>query len=246
MLQYYHTRRDGAAMNTSFTLFRLQTQDTLRMKMNTRLKEIDRITAADKEINRANECLAEAQQLDKSAESVLNNIISQVREKKLKRDLTQANLFSGKVRNPKELQDLQAETHALDRTIAKLEEDQLQAMMTHEKTTTTMHQAKSDLQKVLDRKASQNSLLLGEKHKIESEIPQVDAQRQALREQLDDPTFAIYRNLLKQKAGRAVAELNDDTCGACGVTVPPADIQAARSPNVIAYCQNCGRILYKS
>jgi predicted nucleic acid-binding Zn-ribbon protein len=55
----------------------------------------------------------------------------------------------------------------------------------------------------------------------------------------------IYRTLLKSKAGRAVAEVNDDTCGACGVTVPPADIQAAKSPNVIAYCKNCGRILYK-
>ena len=118
--------------------------------------------------------------------------------------------------------------------------------MTLEETTTALRQAEADLQKVMDRKASQSSLLIGEKHKIESEIPQVDAQRKALREQLDEPTFTVYRELLKNKAGRAVAEVNDDTCGACGVTVPPADIQAAKSPNVIAYCKNCGRILYKS
>jgi len=233
-------------MNISFTLFRLQTQDTLRMKMNARLKEIDRIIAADKEISQANVRLKETQAINKSAESVLKDLVAQVKEKKIKRELTQANLFSGKVRNPKELQDLQAETHALDRSIAKLEDEQLQAMMALEETTKHMNKAEGELQQVLDRKASQSSLLIGEKHKIESEIPQVDAQRKALREQLDDATFTIYRDLLKSKAGRAVAEVNDDTCGACGVTVPPADIQAAKSPNVIAYCKNCGRILHKS
>lgn len=232
-------------MNTSFTLFRLQAQDTLRMKMNTRLKEIDRIIAADKEVSRANASLVEAQKINKSAESVLKGLLEQVKEKKLKRELTQSNLFSGKIRNPKELQDLQAETQALDRTIAKLEDEQLQAMMSLEETTKAMRDAEKELQQVLDRKASQNSLLIGEKHKIETEIPQVDAQRISLREQLDEATFTVYRNLLKSKAGRAVAEVLDDTCGACGVTVPPADIQAAKSPNVIAYCKNCGRILYK-
>ena len=233
-------------MNTSFTLFRLQAQDTLRMKMNARLKEIDRIIAADKEISQANASLVEAQGINKSAESVLKGLVDQVKEKKLKRELTQANLFSGKVRNPKELQDLQAETQALDRTIAKLEDEQLQAMMALEETTKALHDAERQLQQVLDRKASQNSLLIGEKHKIEAEIPQVDAQRSSLREQLDEATFTVYRNLLKSKAGRAVAEVLDDTCGACGVTLPPADIQVAKSPNVVAYCKNCGRILHKS
>ncbi len=233
-------------MNTSFTLFRLQAQDTLRMKMNARLKEIDRIIAADKEVSQANEQVVAAQGLNKSAESVLKELVAQVKEKRMKRELTQANLFSGKVRNPKELQDLQAESHALDRTIAKLEDEQLQAMLALEETTAELQEAERALQQVLDRKASQSSLLIGEKRKIEFDIPQVDSQRQALKEQLDEPTFTIYRNLLKTKAGRAIAEVNDDTCGACGVTVPPADIQAAKSPNVIAYCKNCGRILYKS
>lgn len=232
-------------MNTSFNLFRLQTQDTLRMKMNTRLKEIERIIASDVDVIRAKERLSEAQSLNKSAEAVVNELANQVKEKKLKRELTQANLFSGKVRNPKELQDLQAESHALDRTIAKMEDEQLQAMLSLEETTEAVRLAEGELQTVLDRKASQNSLLIGEKHKIESEIPKVDAQRQALRKQLDEEVFTIYRNLLKSKSGRAVAEVKDDTCGACGVTVPPADIQAAKSPNIIVYCKNCGRILFK-
>ncbi len=118
--------------------------------------------------------------------------------------------------------------------------------MALEDTTKALHDAETELQKVLDSKASQNSLLIGEKHKIESEIPRVDAQRQTLIEQLDKEVFASYRALLKSKAGRAVAEVNDDTCSACGVTVPPADIQAAKSPNIISYCKNCGRMLFKS
>ncbi len=113
-------------MNTSFTLFRLKPRTHLRMKMNARLKEIDRIIAADEEVSQAKAKLVEAQGINQSAESVLKGLADQVKEKKLKRDLTQSNLFSGKVRNPKELQDLQAETQALARTIAKLEDEQLQ------------------------------------------------------------------------------------------------------------------------
>jgi len=216
------------------------------MKMNARLKEIDRVIAADKDVIQANEKLSEAQEANHSADSVLKDLLAQVKEKKLKRELTQNNLFSGKVRNPKELQDLQAETFALDRAIAKLEEDQLQAMMTAEETASAVDQARSDLQNVLDRKASENSRLMGEKHKIETEIPQVDAQRQALIVQLDEETFKVYRSLMKSKAGRAVAEINEDSCGACGVTITPAIIQAAKSATQIAYCKNCGRILFKS
>lgn len=233
-------------MNVSFTLFRLQAQDSLRMKMNARLKEIDRMIAEDKDVIRATERLSEARESDHSAESLLKDMAAQVQEKKLKRELTHSKLFSGKVRSPKELQDLQAETQALDRTIAKLEDEQLQAMLAHEETMEAVRQAEADLQRVRDQKASQNSLLLGEKHKIEAEIPKVDVQRQALREQLDPEVFSVYRALLKSKGGRAVADIHEDTCGACGVTLPPADIQAARSPNVIATCKNCGRILYKS
>jgi len=246
MLQYQQIASSGAAMNVSFTLFRLQAQDSLRMKMNARLKEIDRMIAEDEDVIRANERLTEARESDHSAESLLKDMAAQVQEKKLKRELTQSKLFSGKVRSPKELQDLQAETQALDRTIAKLEDEQLQAMLAHEETREAVRQAEADLQKVRDQKASQNSLLLGEKHKIEAEIPKVDAQRQALREQLDPEVFSVYRALLKSKGGRAVADVHEDTCSACGVTLPPADIQAARSPNVIATCKNCGRILYKS
>lgn len=233
-------------MNTSFTLFRLQTQDSLRMKMNARLKEIDRIIAADLEVIQAKAKFSEAQEIHKSRESSLNDLAAQAREKKLKRELTQSNLFSGKVRNPKELQDLQAETHALDRAIAKLEEEQLHAMMEVEESDALEENARKELQAVLDRKATENSRLMSEKNKIESEIPLVDAQRQVLIDQLDADTFRIYRNLMKSKAGRAVAEIHDDSCGACGVVITPADIQAAKSSSKMIYCKNCGRILYKS
>ena len=144
-------------MNVSFTLFRLQAQDSLRMKMNARLKEIDRMIAEDEDVIRANERLTEARESDHSAESLLKDMAAQVQEKKLKRELTHSKLFSGKVRSPKELQDLQAETQALDRTIAKLEDEQLQAMLAHEETMEAVRQAEANLQKVLDQKASQNS-----------------------------------------------------------------------------------------
>lgn len=233
-------------MNTSFTLFRLQTQDTLRIGMNTRLKEIDRIVAEDFEVVQAKDKLNDAKQSLQLAESMLKDLTNQTTEKRIKRELTQNSLFSGKVRSPKELQDLQAESHALDRVIASLEEQQLNALQQVDEAATIVKLAQDALQDVLDRKSSENARLMGEKHKIEADIPKVDAQRQALIDQLDAESFRIYRNLMKTKANRAVAEIKDDSCGTCGVIVTPADIQSAKLPTHLTFCKNCGRILYKS
>jgi len=88
--------------------------------------------------------------------------------------------------------------------------------------------------------------LLGEKHQQEQELAGLEAQRNALAQILPVEILAQYEGLLKTKAGKAVAAIVDESCEACGMTITPADMQAAHSPNLLVRCKTCGRILYKA
>lgn len=233
-------------MNETFNLYRLQILDTRRHEIKTRIAEIDAIMARDKAVKAAMDARDAAQASLKQAESVVKDIRDQAAQKKLKLELNQANLFGGKVRVPKELQDLQAESDALNRTIAKLEDEQFGAMVEVENQEAALMYAETQLQAAINAKASENSLLLGERGQLESELPRIEVQRSAVKTTLDDKAFEEYKTLYKNKARRAVAEVVDGCCGVCGVELTPAEKQMARSPSVVLKCHTCGRILYQA
>jgi uncharacterized protein involved in exopolysaccharide biosynthesis len=50
--------------------------------------------------------------------------------------------------------------------------------------------------------------------------------------------------LLAAVGGLALATVADESCEACGSSLTPAEIQAAKAPGRITLCPSCGRILY--
>ena len=150
-------------MNLPFSLYRLQTIDTQRQKITRRLTQIEAILNADEFVK------AKLQQKQLAAEelagkqSQTNKIAAETSEKRLKLELNQVQLFGGKVRNPKELQDLQAESEALKRTIQKLEDAHFQALMEQEDAQKKLAEAEQAHQSAVNAKATENSLLAGER-----------------------------------------------------------------------------------
>ncbi|MGV8050188.1 MAG: zinc ribbon domain-containing protein [Anaerolineaceae bacterium] len=233
-------------MNLSFSLFRLQSLDTQHLKITQRLASIEATLAADETVQAKLLAKNQAEETQKNFQSKLNDLNNQTATKKLKLELTQAQLFGGKIRNPKELQDLQAESEALRRVIVKLEDDQLESMIALESAQKDLETADGEYRRCIDQKTSENSLLMGEKKRLESELPQLTSQRQALVSTLPADVIAQYQALFKSKGGKAVAEIIEESCSACGVSISPGDIQAARSPATLVRCKTCGRFLYKS
>ena len=116
-------------MNLSFNLYRLQSIDTQYRKITRRLAQIEQILLADETVRAANEQKMLAEEAERKIHSEIKEIQARSQEKKIKLELHQKSLFGGKVRNPKELQDLQAESEVLRRNIQKLEDEQLDAML---------------------------------------------------------------------------------------------------------------------
>ncbi|MDD4578551.1 MAG: hypothetical protein PHS75_08390, partial [Anaerolineaceae bacterium] len=127
-----------------------------------------------------------------------------------------------------------------------MEDEQIQLMEVNDSCQEAKKEAEAELQKLLNAKATENSLLMGEREKLIKQLPKINAQRDALKSQLDAKLLEEYDALFKRKGGVAVAEVYDSSCKACGVELSPTDIQLAANPNMITKCKSCGRILYKS
>lgn len=233
-------------MNLTFSLYRLQTLDTQRQKIIKRLAQIEAILNADElvQARMQEKKQAEAELLQKLEQ--VSQIAADTAEKRLKLELNQVQLFGGKIRNPKELQDLQAESEALKRVLQKLEDAQFEALMAQEAAQKALAAAETDYQAAINQKASENSILAGERGTLTNEMNKLNSQREALTQTLPADIVTLYESLLKTKGGRAVAAIVDDGCEACGVELTPRDIQAVRSSNTLMRCKTCGRILYKA
>jgi hypothetical protein len=233
-------------MNLSFSLYRLQTIDTQRQKITQRIAQIEAELAADEAIQACLKVKEQAEKKLKQAQSKLRDVAQQVAAKRMKLELNQNQLFGGKIRNPKDLQDLQSEADFLGKSIQELEDQQIEAMLELEAAQQALEEAEQAYKDCLSNRATQGSLLLGEKHQLENDLAGLNAQRDALTKTLPADVLAHYESLLKTKAGKAVAAIIEESCEACGMTISPADMQAARSPNILAHCKTCGRILYKA
>jgi predicted nucleic acid-binding Zn-ribbon protein len=156
---------------------------------------------------------------------------------------TSESMYSGHVTNPKELQHLQNETVSLRRRQEALEEQQFTAMMAAE-TAETQHAASThQLQLAEAATAAENSALLQERERLETEIQRLLMGRDGMLSSILPADLEVYERLRISKKGRAVAKIDEGACGACGVAPSSSRLQDARQGHGLVLCGNCGRIL---
>jgi uncharacterized protein len=231
-------------MNDAFHLSLLQKIDTRLAQLDRHLAEIRNALAEDSQLQAA---ISNQESASKQAEVIRKQLLgceSQVESQRIKIEQSEASLYGGKIHNPKELQDVQAELASLKKQLSKLEDLQLDAMMALENAETDLSAANQSLQKVQADKTGQNAGLLGEKSRLEKEREKAVSEREAALSSVGQEILQTYNRLKQQKHGIAVAAVIEESCEACGASLTPADQQAARSPVKIVYCPSCGRILY--
>ncbi|MBU0510868.1 MAG: hypothetical protein KKD28_10715 [Chloroflexi bacterium] len=233
-------------MSRPRNLYNLQQIDSQLDQHRSRLRAIEITLADNTAIERAGKKVTNAQNaLDETRKS-LHNAERKVRDQRLKIEQTEAILYSGKVRNPKELQDMQNEAAALRRFLSVLEDRQLEAMLFVDEIKAPYNAALDTLTKMRAKSEQLQTKLIAERATIEKNIRQLETKRQAALSSIADEDIQVYKQLRKQRAGVAVAAVNDRACAACGATLAAALFQAARSPSKITHCDSCGRILYST
>lgn len=233
-------------MSRSTILYELQIIDRQLDQNHNRLGEIAAILADDAEIASAENQLKVANKLLEAVTKSLREAEKKVKDQRLKIKQTEAKLYGGKIRNPKELQDLQDEFEALKRFLSVLEDRQLECMLDVDDKNDQMVAAQDVLQKGLEKYQRLHKQLTLERFEIEEENQKFELKRISKTEFIPEDDLRIYYRLRKQRFGVAISMVNDRACSACGATLTAALAQSARSPSQITYCETCGRILCAS
>jgi len=231
-------------MSQPFKLYRLQQIDSQLDQARTRLREIE-ITLADDSALKKAQSKAQAVKAElETARKALHRAEESVRTQRVKIEQTDATLYGGKVRNPKELQDLQNEAEALRRYLSVLEDRQLEAMIHDEDKQAVFSEASTSLSLVQAKRNSEIDAMNLEHEACMQEIDRLESERSAAAEAIPEEDIKLYETLRKQRRGVAVARLVDKTCSACGSTLSAAQLHGAKLLTQIIRCDSCSRILY--
>jgi len=213
-------------------------------KVQARLDVIRETLENDLELRTAMNNVASSESAHKSASSLVKESEAEVERQRIKLEQTEASLYSGQVKNPKELQDLQMDVASLKKYLVTLEERQLEAMVHAEETEKKLSDANNKLQQVQSKLKDQNIDLTNESDILHKDLERLESERKAVVGELTESTLNIYEKLRQQNRGIAVAAMMDNSCSACGTTLTQSQHQSARSSDQLFNCPTCGRIIY--
>ena len=150
-------------MSQPFKLYRLQQTDTQIDQLKNRLDQIEieiqddvALRNAEKNAERTEKELQESRRLFRIADDNLQKQKSKIKS-------TESRLYSGNVKNPKELQDLENESVSLKRFLSVLEDRYLEALLHEEELAAKDTSAGNELITERENYSNKLSMLEGER-----------------------------------------------------------------------------------
>ncbi len=230
-------------MSSVTDLWALQTTDLALDGVKQRLAELEKQLGDDAELQAARAAAAEAdaelerhraaqRELDRQIKDLSNHIRAAERE-----------MMSGRVRNPRELEGMEANVAALQRRRSALEDEALAAMLEIE-----LWQPEAEARQA--QRAAAEAARAARQDAIKREAAQKIAEYKALAARRGQQWEAIapadrelYKNLRSRKGGRALAQVHSSACQACGLMLPTGVVQAVHNGRDNVLCPGCGRLL---
>ncbi len=151
-------------------------------------------------------------------------------------------LYSGTVKNPKELMGLEKEAEILRSRIRQAEEELLEVMAEIEGIRCKINASQKLLQKLEAEWQAEHKILTEQQAEAEAQLAGLEQKRNAIVSQIDPQSLEVYQNLRLRK-GQAVVKVEQGKCQGCHITLPVSEWHKVRSGN-LAHCSNCGRILF--
>jgi uncharacterized protein len=230
-------------MNQAEALYHLQQIDLQILRTRKRLDEITALLGD-------NQVVLAAQNTRAAAEKKLSPIRTQLRNLELeaqstiqKAGATEERLYSGSVKNPKEMQEMQVEIDSLKRRHQELEDRTLEMMVSLEEAETTFQDAQTALDQVEAEWRAQNKALVDEQERLQTQIQDAQAKRKTALTNVKPESLKTYDTMKGKKANQPVALLQGRSCAACGIEQTLAIETEVRRGQSLATCLNCGRIL---
>jgi len=229
-------------MSVSKQLYQLQEVD-LELESNEQaLKQITSQRGESEAVARARNKLALEHQRLEELKRQQHSVEWEIDDLTTKLATTEEELYSGRVRNPKELTNLQHEIDGLKARRDQLEDKALEIMDQVEFATKGVATIDSELKEMEGEWQSQQQELSTNLEQLKSLLSNLKHKRQLLTAEIDPQAIEVYHELKKQK-GTAVAKVEQGICQGCRISLPITELQRARSGSLVR-CSSCGRILF--
>jgi predicted nucleic acid-binding Zn-ribbon protein len=230
-------------MSRAAALLQLQGIDLELDAAQARMRVIEAALGEDPAVRQAQRDLVEAEAQLQAAHVAARNL--ELENQTLAEKLAEVDgrMYSGAVTNPKELQDLQNESTSLQKRRSALEERQFDALLAAESAEVRQAETRHKLERAEASSAEAHGNLREEREKLRGSAARVQTNREAALTGIPPDDLALYTRLRQNKKGRAVSQLDEGACTACGVAPSSSRIQDARQGAQLVLCGNCGRIL---
>ncbi len=230
-------------MNLVSLLWHLQTTDNELDDKTKRAHQVDHALANDPN-------LVATRAADDDAQKRLSALRAQMRDRELEAKTLDAKikgieerLYSGRVTNPKELDSVEKDLQMHKRQRSTLDDKLLELMDAVDHAQEFADEKAGAFKHADGTRARDLKQLARERDALAARLTELNAEREQTRTALNADALRTYDQLRKTKAGRAVAQIKRDACGACGVGTPTGLVHRAREGNEIVLCSGCGRIL---
>lgn len=152
-------------------------------------------------------------------------------------------LYSGKVKDPREQVALQKNIESLKRHLETLEEAELEAILEQEQAESDLDDAEAKLAEEQEAWAETEANLIAERQTLIAHAKHLKGERNAAVTGLDPTLLKRYESLRQKHGGVTVAPLQGSSCGGCGAALPTGLRQQVYGDEIIT-CPVCGRMLY--
>jgi hypothetical protein len=229
-------------MDPAVELDRLQQLENEEQDVRNRLKRIEKALGETPALRRARREVEKTAKAVRQLNTKQKDLELQTETLKGKISSSEQKLYSGSIRNPKELSDRQAEVASLKRRLEETEEELLETMIAREEAEAAEETAREKLAQVEAEWEADQGGMVDERRKLRQRLESLEAAEAELVDQIPGDALQIYRDLRRTKGKRAVVPVQGRTCTGCWTESPAALLKRSR-PDELVFCDNCGRLL---
>ncbi len=225
-------------------LYRLQQVDTSLAQTEERLRTLDAGAALEARLQEGEAAAAGAQQDLAARQSRLRDLDLELQSTLAKRKHFEDEMYSGRVRNPKELASLQDEVSSLDRHRGQLED----AILTLMEETEILQASAATLATVASQARDEYALHEAEYAALHAtltgSLETLQAERERVAAVVDEDLLHRYNRIRERMGPVAVAAVRNGVCEGCHVAIPEGRVRRLQEEeDLLLTCERCGRIL---
>ena len=224
-------------------LFALQETDLTLDKALARLAAIEESSAETEELLEARSLAEEKSAALKALRVQQKDAEEEIDTVRTKAADIERKLYSGSVKDPRELQDLDMDLKSLRENIRHREDLLIEVLEQAETAENEYNEAQSALDTLQTDWDTNQASMAAERQQIVPEVERLQAHRTEQAADFERNVISLYQLLRDRRGGQAVARIERGMCQGCRITLPVSVIQRARSGNGLVQCVSCERIL---